>query len=451
MFKVIQVGKNKKVIKLYLKKENMRFFKEIAAGLGIHAVKISNRILISDTTLRDGEQTAGAAMKIDDKVEVARALEDIGVDSIEAGFPIASKVDFEAGVAIAKALNKSSVSMLSRCLERDIDVASNALKDAKVRKSISLFIATSPLQREKRFKRSKEEIIDLAVKAVKYAKSKCDLVSFGAEDGTRTEPEYIYQINEAVIDAGARVVSIADTLGILTPEETSTWVKGYRTKIPNISKALIATHFHNDLGMGLANALAAIRAGAHIVQTTVNGIGERAGNVALEELAFILHFKKKLYGKSHGVDISKLHALSKLVYEKMGISAHASKPIVGDKIFVTAAGLHQTAIEIDPAIYEPFPPSIVGAPATYMELSRHSSVAGLRWRLKRLGYNGSDQEIQKIFTQFKELANEQKLVCDEEIKRLLNICSQSIGGTSGSLCLLSILFQDVAQVGYQWI
>lgn len=396
----------------------MSFLKELATTVGVKAVKASNRVFISDTTLRDGEQTAGAAIGIAAKVEIARALEAAGVDAIEAGFPIASKVDLAAAREIAQTLRRASVSALSRARREDIDAAYTALKDAKVRRSVSIFIAVCPLQREKKFKRSVDEIVDIAVDAVKYARDKFDVVAFGAEDMTRTEPEHVWRINEAVIDAGARAVSLTDTLGVLTPEETTEWVRGMKTRIPNIGKALLATHLHNDLGLGLANALAAIREGVSVVQTTVNGIGERAGNVALEELAFVLEFKKKIYGKKHGVDLKSLYALSRLVADRMGMPVNPHKSVVGERMFVTAAGLHQTAIAIDPAMYEPFPPETVGAPKTFLELSRHSSLAGFKWRIERLGITLAGDALKTAFDRFQELADGKKLVNDDDLRQI---------------------------------
>lgn len=399
----------------------MAFLKDFATRLGMQVLKMTNRVFIADTTLRDGEQTAGAAMKLDDKLTLALAIEAAGADSIEAGFPVASMTDFKAARAIAGQLTRASVTVLARCEKADIDVAARAIKDAKTRRSITLFIGSSEPHLKLRYKKSQQEIIDIAVAHIKYAKDKCDVVSFGAEDMTRAKPEFIWQLYEAAIDAGANVVALTDTIGILTPKETAEWARGMKKNIPNISKVFVGSHFHNDLGLGLANALAAIENGVNIVQTTVNGLGERGGNVALEELALTLHLKKDVYGKTHGVDLSKLYALSRLVAEKSGMPVNPHKPVVGEQMFVTAAGLHHDCIEVDPDIYQLFRPELIGAPPLYCALSRHASRAGLRWRLKRLGWRGGDEELGKLYVKFQSIASQKKLVSDEDLAKLAGL------------------------------
>src|SRR3990172_384514 len=316
-------------------------------------------IKIFDATLRDGEQSPGASMNIDEKVRVAKQLEKLGVDVIEAGFPIASEGDFEAVRRIAKAVTRCEVAGLARANEKDIDRAWEALKDDK-RPRIHTFIATSDIHLKYKLRKSREEVLEAAVKAVKHACKYTENVEFSAEDAVRSDPAYLAKVVAAVISAGAKTVNIPDTVGYAIPSEFGNLIKSLKENVPNIGKAVISVHCHNDLGLAVANSLAAIQNGAGQVECTINGIGERAGNASLEEIVMALKTRKALFGYDTNIVTDQLFSTSRLVSHITGIVVQPNKAIVGANAFAHEAGIHQDGMLKEKATYEIMTPESVG-------------------------------------------------------------------------------------------
>ncbi|HOM72264.1 MAG TPA: 2-isopropylmalate synthase, partial [Armatimonadota bacterium] len=309
------------------------------------------RIKIFDTTLRDGEQSPGASMNIEEKLEVAKQLARLKVDVIEAGFPISSPGDFEAVKLIAQQVKGPAIAGLCRAVNEDIDRAWEAVKYSK-KPRIHTFIATSDIHLERKLKKTREEVLDAAIAAVKRAKGYCEDVEFSAEDATRSDVDYLCQVIEAVIDAGATTVNIPDTVGYAIPEEFGKLIRTVRKKVPNIRKATISVHCHNDLGLAVANSLAAVQAGAGQVECTINGIGERAGNAALEEVVMGLATRKDLFGKTTGINTREIHRASRQIADVTGLVVQANKAIVGANAFAHEAGIHQHGVLQDRRTYE---------------------------------------------------------------------------------------------------
>lgn len=392
--------------------------KRMAIGAFIEILKRQNKVLISDTTLRDGEQAPGASLDKEAKLSIARQLDLLGVDAIEAGFPAASKEDFEAVRLISRRVKRPLISALARCHRDDIEQAVNALKSGK-QWGITLFIGTSPMLRRHSLNKSKRQIIAILKESIRFALKFTDRVSFGAEDATRTEPKFLYRIYEEAINAGALVIGFPDTVGWLVPDQVRERIEGIKQNVSNLNKALLAIHFHNDLGLALANSLTAIECGANIVQCTINGIGERAGNAALEEIVMAIRTRKDHYSRKTNIDTKKLFATSKLVAELTGIPVSPHKPIVGDNVFTTEAGIHQAALLKDRLTYEIIKPSTVGRKSTAFVLGRHSGKHAVINRLYTLGFRFAgpkDKEKQEvIYRRFKDLAVTKKEVDDFEL------------------------------------
>jgi 2-isopropylmalate synthase len=390
----------------------------IALNKFIGFIKEQKRVLISDTTLRDGEQAPAASLDIKQKLTIARQLDSLGVNSIEAGFPASSKEDFEAVRLISKEIRRPMLSALSRCHKGDIELTAEAFKDAK-RWGIALFLGTSPILRKYSLNKTKEEVLEILKNAIRFAKTFTKTIAFGAEDATRTEPEFLYKVYEEAIDSGAMVIGFPDTVGWLIPSEVKKEIDGIKRNVRNLDKAFLAVHFHNDLGLAVANSLAAIESGINIVQCTINGLGERAGNASLEELIMALKARKDYYKVNFDIDARQLFKTSQLVAELTGISVPPNKPIVGRNVFATEAGIHQAALLKNRTTYEIIKPEEVGQQGTRLVLGRHSGKHAVYDKLRRLGYslaNEKDEDkINFIYQRFKDLAVTKKEVSEEEL------------------------------------
>ncbi|MFA6216530.1 MAG: 2-isopropylmalate synthase [Candidatus Omnitrophota bacterium] len=377
------------------------------------------KIVVFDTTLRDGEQAPGASLNQKEKLEVASALALLGVDVIEAGFPISSKGDFDAVRVIAKAVKGAVICGLSRAIKKDIDAAYEATRQAK-RSRIHVFLATSKIHMKYKLKKAEDEILRLAVESVSYAKKYCPDIEFSPEDASRTEGGFLFRVVEAVIKAGAKTVNIPDTVGYTEPEEYGALIKAIRENVPNIDKAVISVHCHNDLGLGVANSLAAIKNGARQVECTINGIGERAGNAALEEIIMSLDTRKDIY-KNLQTNINKkqLYNTSRLVSKLTGFVIAPNKAIVGGNAFRHESGIHQDGILKERSTYEIIKPEDVGFYGEGIVLGKHSGRHAFGERLKCLGFHLSDEELNKAFERFKEVADKKKDIYDDDLRTIV--------------------------------
>src|SRR6478672_4424183 len=376
------------------------------------------QIKIFDTTLRDGEQSPGCSMNLQEKMEVAQALVDLGVDIIEAGFPIASPGDFEAVREIANTIRGNSViAGLARCNDADIDRAWEALKRAP-RARIHVFLATSAIHREFKLKMSREEIVARAVAGVKRAVGYCDDVEFSPEDAARTERDFLCQVVEAAIEAGATTVNIPDTVGYATPQEYGAAIALLKNRVPNIDKAVISTHCHNDLGLAVANSLAAVENGAGQIECTINGIGERAGNCSLEEVVMAMRTRADHYKCTTGINTQRLVPTSRLVSSITGVHVQRNKAIVGRNAFAHEAGIHQDGMLKERRTYEIMKPEDVGLLKTELVLGKHSGRHALRQRVRELGYHLDEEQLHRVFEAFKALADRKKVVYDADIEAL---------------------------------
>ena len=378
----------------------------------------NRRIVIFDTTLRDGEQSPGASMNLAEKMEVAQALVELGVDVIEAGFPIASPGDFEAVSEIAKNIRGTVVCGLARCRTADIDRAWEAVRHAQ-NPRIHVFLATSAIHREHKLKMDKEEIIRRAVEGVRRAVGYCPNVEFSPEDAARTERDFLCRVVEAAIEAGATTINIPDTVGYAAPVEMHDVISLLRNRVPNIDRAVLSVHCHNDLGMAVANSLAAVEAGAGQVECTINGIGERAGNCSLEEVVMSLRTRNDFYKADTGIVTQRLVPTSRLVSAVTGIQVQRNKAIVGQNAFAHEAGIHQDGMLKERTTYEIMRPEDVGCPKTDLVLGKHSGRAALADRTKDLGYDLSHEQIDAVFEKFKILADKKKEIYDGDIVSLI--------------------------------
>ncbi|NLI89960.1 MAG: 2-isopropylmalate synthase [Epulopiscium sp.] len=379
---------------------------------------MTRQIKIFDTTLRDGEQSPGCSMNIHEKLEMAKQLELLKVDVIEAGFAIASPGDFASVKEIANIIQDTTVASLARALTKDIDRAWEAVKGAASPR-IHTFIATSDLHMKYKLRMSEEEVLKQAVEMVKYANKYCSDVEFSAEDATRSNPQFLYQVLEGVIDAGAKVVNIPDTVGYTTPEEFTNLIKGIKENVPNIDKAVISVHCHDDLGLGVANSLAAAKAGAGQIECALNGIGERAGNAALEEIVMNLNTRRDYYNMSCNVDTTQIYNSSKLLSSITGVAVQPNKAIVGANAFAHESGIHQHGVLANKETYEIMTPASIGLAENTMVLGKHSGKHAFIDRLKSLGYTLDDKTIEEAFENFKELADKKKVVTDKDIEALV--------------------------------
>ncbi|NEP21714.1 2-isopropylmalate synthase [Moorena sp. SIO3I6] len=393
----------------------------------------SERIIIFDTTLRDGEQSPGATLNVDEKLIIAHQLARLRVDVIEAGFPYASPGDFEAVQKIAQAVGIESgptICGLARASRDDIKAAANALKPA-ANARIHTFIATSDIHLEYKLKKTRKEVLEIAPEMVAYAKSFVDDVEFSPEDAGRSDPEYLYEVLERVIDAGATTVNIPDTVGYTTPSEFGGLIRGIKENVPNIDRAIISVHGHNDLGLAVANFLEAVKNGARQLECTINGIGERAGNAALEELVMALHVRRQYFNPFFGrppeskeplsiIDTRQIYKTSRLVSSLTGMLVQPNKAIVGSNAFAHESGIHQDGVLKHKLTYEIMDAESIGLKENQIVLGKLSGRNAFRSRLKELGYDLSDNDLNKAFVRFKEVADKKKEITDWDLEAIVN-------------------------------
>jgi 2-isopropylmalate synthase len=377
-----------------------------------------NRVIIFDTTLRDGEQAPGCSMTLDEKVRVAQQLERLNVDVIEAGFPIASPGDFESVRQVSRSVTGPTVAALARCVEADIERAGEALKEAR-KGRIHVFLATSPIHREFKLHKSRGEIVKMAVGGIKRALSHQEDVEFSAEDASRTEPDFLKEVVEAAIDAGATTINIPDTVGYAMPAPFAEVIAMLLSDVANAERAVISVHCHDDLGMAVANSLAAVKAGARQVECTVNGLGERAGNCSLEEVVMALATRKDFFGVETAVHTHQIMAASRVVSTVTGVPVPPNKAIVGRNAFAHEAGIHQDGVLKQKSTYEIMRPEDVGLEGGSLVLGKHSGRHAFRTRLEELGVHLDEQHLEHAFEEFKRLADKKKEIYDEDLEALV--------------------------------
>lgn len=379
---------------------------------------MSNNIIVFDTTLRDGEQSPGCTMNLREKIVLAKQLEVLKVDVMEAGFAIASPGDFESVKTIANEIKDCTVASLARALDKDIDTAWEALKGA-VSPRIHTFIATSDIHMKYKLKMSKEQVLERAVNMVKRAKGYCSDIEFSAEDASRTNLNFLAKIVEEVIKAGATTVNIPDTVGYTTPEEYFNIIRYLKENVSNIDKAHISVHCHNDLGMAVANSLSAIKAGATQVECTINGIGERAGNCALEEVVMALKTRNDFFKVDTNIETTQIMKTSKLLSSITGVHVQPNKAIVGENAFAHESGIHQHGMLAEPTTYEIMRPESIGLTKTNMVLGKHSGRHAFKDRLESLGYNLTEEELNSAFEKFKILLDKKKKIYDKDLEAIV--------------------------------
>ncbi len=386
---------------------------------------MSEKLIIFDTTLRDGEQSPGASMTRDEKVRIAKALERMRVDVIEGGFPIASPGDFEAVQAVARAVKESTVCGLARAVDKDIDRAAEALKEAESAR-IHTFIATSPIHMEKKLRMAPEQVLEQAVRAVKRARQHTDNVEFSPEDAGRSEIDFLCRVLEAVIDAGAGTINIPDTVGYSLPDRFGGLIGELIARIPNSDKAVFSVHCHNDLGLAVSNSLSAVLNGARQVECTVNGLGERAGNAALEEIVMAVRTRRDAFSVDVTLDTTQIVHCSRLVSNITGFPVQPNKAIVGANAFAHESGIHQDGVLKSRETYEIMQAQDVGWSANRMVLGKHSGRNAFRTRLAELGVVfDSEEELNAAFSRFKELADKKHEIYDEDLQALVTDTSLS--------------------------
>ena len=377
-----------------------------------------DRIIIFDTTLRDGEQSAGIGMTGDEKLEIARQLERLRVDVIEAGFAASSPGDFEAVKTIAREVKGPVITSLARAHPVDVDQAWEALEGGE-NPRIHVFLSSSDIHIMHQLRKNREEVLDMAVSMVGRAKSHCGDVEFSPMDATRTTPEYLYQLLEAVIDAGATTVNIADTVGYAVPSQFGQFIKDIQENVPNIHRAVLSVHCHNDLGLAVSNSIAAIQVGARQVEGCINGIGERAGNASLEEIIMALHTREDLLKVTTNIDTTQIYPTSRLVSRITGMPIQPNKSVVGENAFRHASGIHQDGVLKERTTYELMDPVTIGWPGNALVLGKLSGRAGLRARLEALGYVLSREDLDQVFEAFKVLADKKQEVADRDLEALM--------------------------------
>ena len=377
-----------------------------------------DRVIIFDTTLRDGEQSAGAALNIDEKLEIARQLEKLRIDVIEAGFPIASPGDSEAVRRIAKTVHEPTICALAHANKEAVDSAWQAVKEAK-HPRIHVFLSSSDIHMAHQLKRSREQVLEASSSMVARAKGYVEDVEFSPMDATRTDPTFLYQIIEATIAAGATTVNIPDTVGYTIPKEFCALIEGIYQNVPNIQKAILSVHCHNDLGLAVANSLAVLDCGVRQIECTINGIGERAGNASLEEIVMALRTRRDLLKYTTNVDTTQIHRTSRLVSDLTGMSVQPNKAIVGANAFRHESGIHQDGMLKERTTYEIMDPRDIGLTGTTLTLGKLSGRHAFKARLEELGYAMSEEEFIRAFTAFKELADKKKEISDRDIEALI--------------------------------
>lgn len=377
-----------------------------------------SRVIIFDTTLRDGEQSPGASLNIKEKIEIARQLKKLGADVVEAGFPIASPGDFEAVKQVAAKIKGPVICGLARCKKDDINAVYRAVKYSS-RPRIHVFLATSKIHMKYKLKKAEDDILELAKWAIKYARSKTRDVEFSPEDASRTDRIFLYRVLETVIDAGATTVNIPDTVGYAVPFEFGDLIASIKRNVPNIGKAVISVHCHNDLGLGVANSLEAMKNGADQIECTINGLGERAGNASLEEIVMAMDTRGDLFGRTTNIKKKELYKTSRLVSKLTGIPVQPNKAIVGKNAFSHESGIHQDGILKMPRTYEIMRPEDVGFGKTQLVLGKHSGRHAFRERLKAIGFHLESKELDRAFEIFKQLADKKKEIYDDDLATIV--------------------------------
>ena len=383
------------------------------------ALDPKNRVIIFDTTLRDGEQSPGCSMNLDEKLRIARLLDDMGVDIIEAGFPIASQGDWEAVNEISKVLKNAVVCGLSRATKKDIEASATALEPAK-QKRIHTFISTSPLHMKYKLQMTPEAVLEAVAESVTFARGFTDDVEWSAEDGSRTEDDYLCQCVETAIKCGATTINIPDTVGYAVPEEYAAQIKMLMNRVPNIDKARLSVHCHNDLGLAVANSLAGVQAGARQIECTINGIGERAGNAALEEIVMAIRTRNDKAPFHNNIKTEMLTKASKTLSTTVGFNVQPNKAIVGANAFAHESGIHQDGMLKNAQTYEIMTPESVGLTKSELVLGKHSGRHALKDKIKALGYDIGDNAFQDFFKRFKDLADKKKEIFDDDIIALID-------------------------------
>lgn len=390
----------------------------------------SDKVLFSDTTLRDGEQMPGATLDPAEKVQIALALEELGVHSIDAGFPASSAADVEAIRLMVPVVKRPVLTALCRTLNSDIDLANEALDGRPPHKrGVSLFCGTSPLHRQYKLQKSPVEVLKLITSAIAYASERFDVVVFSPEDASRTEPEFLHEVYREAISAGATTVGFPDTVGVLTPDMARQRLRDIQDHVPNIDKVLVAVHFHNDLGLAVANTLACIQEGVHVVQCTVNGIGERAGNTSLEEVAVAMSLHPDQYGELGRLVLTRLAPTCELVSRLTGIPLPINKPVAGRTVFATEAGIHQDGLLKNPDTYLPYRPERVGGRDIELVLGRHSGRRAVDHHLRTLGLELTETQLLNVLEGIKQLPK--GTVVDDD--RLRSIAASAVGSRADAV------------------
>jgi 2-isopropylmalate synthase len=379
---------------------------------------MADRVIVFDTTLRDGEQSPGVRLSMAEKLEIGRALVALGVDVIEAGFPISSPGDFEACNTLARELRGVQVCGLTRAREKDIDVAGEALKPAEDPR-IHTGLGVSDNHLEHKLKMTRDQALEVGVAAVRHAKRYTDNIEYFMEDSGRADPEYVYRVVEAVIDAGATTINVPDTTGFTYPEEYRRLISGIRENVPNSDKAVFSCHCHNDLGMATANTLAGVLGGARQVEVTVNGIGERAGNTSLEEVAMAFVIRPELFQVETRIDSKQLLGISKLVSRLTGMMVQRNKAVVGANAYAHSSGIHQDGVLKERSTYEIIAPELVGAEKSEIILTARSGRHGLKHRLAEMGFNFTEDRFEDIYLEFLKVADTKSEVVDDDLRKLV--------------------------------
>jgi 2-isopropylmalate synthase len=389
------------------------------ASIWMH--KRKGLLFLSDTTLRDGEQMPGVRLNPSEKVQIAQALAAAGIHSIDAGFPAAAQEEIDSIKQIAASVKGPVVNAHCRTLASDIDAAREALGELSLfKRAVTLFVGISKLHREQKHRKSKAEIVKMTVDAIQYAKRYFQIVTFGPEDASRTEPEFLHEIYKEAIDAGATTCGFADTVGYLTPDKAADKIKSIQDHVPNISHAMLAVHFHNDLGLGTANALACIKQGVNIVQGTINGLGERAGNTPLEEVIMALTVHPDEFPVKCRIKTEQLYELSRLVARLTAVEPAPAKAVIGGNVFRTEAGVHQDGVLKDPSVYLPFLPEQVGAPPVQLVLGKHSGKRAVAHRAAEIGRQLSDDEVNLVLQHLKHHPRKRSYASSEDVRQLLD-------------------------------
>jgi len=397
----------------------------------------SEKVLIFDTTLRDGEQSPGCSMNLEEKLRIAETLQSLGVDIVEAGFAIASNGDFESVKKISETLDGPIICSLSRAAHKDIDRSAEALRFAK-RKRIHTFLSTSPLHMKYKLQLEPEQVLDLVIDSVSYARNKVDDVEWSPEDGSRTDHDFLCRCVEAAIKSGASTINIPDTVGYAIPEEFASLIEMLKNRVPNIDKAILSVHCHNDLGLAVANSLAALKAGARQIECTINGIGERAGNTSLEEVVMAIKTRKDLLPYATNINTEVITRSSRLLSAVTGFSVQPNKAIVGANAFAHESGIHQDGMLKHSGTYEIMTPESVGLNKSTLVMGKHSGRHAFKSKLSELGYEVSDNQLNDAFQRFKDLSDKKKDIFDEDIIALVD---DGISDTGDYIKFVSLLLE----------